>query len=107
MQWVLLAVVLVVVFCFIILKQGRRDFWKIASRHPDRMFEMFQEQSCWQVFLEKPEGGYKNKLPFGEWDGPFKLVVPKLGGKMITVYGKVPEYQEAQQEFMDSIKGKS
>jgi len=35
-----------------------------------------------------------------EWDGPFKLSVPMFGGKMITVYGKVPEYVQSQQKFM-------
>lgn len=107
MQWILLVVILIVVYYLVILKPGRLDFWKVASKHPDDVFEMFQQQDCWSVFLEKPEGGYKSELPPGEWDGPFMFVVPKLGGKRIIVYGKVPEYQKAQQEFTDNIKGTS
>ena len=89
-----------VVYYFVILKHGRLDFWKIARKYPDDVFDMFQEQDCWRVFLEKPEGGYKSELPHGDWDGPFKLAVPKLGGRVITVYGKAPDYEKVQQEFI-------
>lgn len=104
MLWVLLAVTLVVAYYFVILKPGRLDFWKVASNFPDDVFEMFQNQDCWYVFLEKPEDGYKSELPPGEWDGPFKLAVPRLGGRLITVYGKVPQYEKAQREFMNIKK---
>ena len=100
MQWVLLVVILIVIYHFVIRKSGRLDFWKLASKHADDAFEMFQLQDCWRVFLEKPEAGYKSELPPGEWDGPFIFVVPKLGGRRIMVYGKSPEYQKAQQKFM-------
>ncbi len=107
MQWVLLVVALVVVYYFVILRPGRLDFWKVARKCPGDVFEMFQRQDCWHVFFEKPQSGYKSELPPGEWDGPFMLAVPQLQGKRITVYGKLPEYQKAQQEFMDRMKGTS
>ena len=56
MQWVLLAIIVIVAYYFVILKPGRLDFWKVASRHPDEALEMFQQQGCWNVFMEKPEG---------------------------------------------------
>ena len=104
MQWVLLVVAIIVVFYFLILKPGRLDFWKIAKKRPDDVYDMFQKQDYWHIFLEKPQGGYKSELPPGEWDGPFWLVVPSLGGTRITIYGKSPEYEKAQQEFVDSTK---
>ncbi len=107
MQWIVLVVILAVAYYFVILKPGRLDFWKVAGKHPDDVFEMFQKQDRWHVFFEKPGGGYKSALPPGEWDGPFMLAIPKLGGRRITVYGKVPEYEKAQQDFMDSMKGTS
>jgi hypothetical protein len=103
MQWIVIAVILIVAYYFVILKPGRLDFWKVASNHPDDVYEMFQQQDCWLVFVEKPEGGYKNELPDGEWDGPFNLAIPKLGGRLITVYGRVPDYEAAQQQFMDKM----
>lgn len=47
------------------------------------------------------KAGYRSELPDGEWDVPFKLVVPKLGGRLNTVYGKVPDYEKAQQQFIE------
>lgn len=105
MQWIFLVVALVVIYYFVILKPGRLDFWKLASKYPDHAFDLFQQQDCWHVFLEKPESGYKSEILSGEWDGPFMLAIPKLGDKVITVYGKIPEYQKSQQEFIDSMKG--
>ena len=105
MRWVLLTTILIILYYFAILKPGRFDFWKVAGGHPDEVFEMFQQHDCWCVFVEKPQGGYKSELPDGEWDGPFKLAVPKLGGQIITVYGKVPDYKKAQQVFMNKRKG--
>lgn len=107
MQWVLLVIVAFVAYYFIFLKPGRLDFWKSAGKHPNEAFEMFQREECWHVFIDKPEGGYKSELPKGEWDGPFKMAIPMLGGKLITVFGKVPEYLEAQKEFMDKIQESS
>ena len=107
MQWVLLVIILIVAYYFVILKPGRLDFWKVASKHPDAVFEMFQQHDCWHVFVDKPEDGYKSELADGEWDGPFKLAIPSLGSRLVTVYGKVPEYEKTQQEFMDKIKGLS
>jgi len=104
MQWIILVVVLVGLYYFCILRPGRLDFWKLAAKYPDRSIEFFQEHDCWKVFVEKPSGGYEEALPLGDWDGPFRLAVPQLGGKLVTIYGKVPEYLTAQQEFIDRLK---
>lgn len=106
MQWVVIAIVLLLATYFIIFRQGRFDFWKVAGKHADDAFEMFQQQDCWHVFVEKPMGGYRGELPDGEWDGPFKLAIPKLGNRLITVFGKVPDYEDAQQQFIDKLKSK-
>jgi len=105
MQWIILIVVLVMLYYFVILRPGRLDFWKLAAKQPDRAFEFFQQRDCWKVFIDRLEGGYKDALPPGEWDGPFRLTVPQLGGKIITIYGRIPEYETAQQEFINNVKG--
>lgn len=104
MQWIILLIILAILYYFIILKPGRLDFWKLAAKHPDRAFDFFQQHDCWKVFVDKPENGCKNALPPGEWDGPFKLAIPKFGGKVITIFGKIPEYEQAQRQFLQSIK---
>lgn len=101
MQWIIIFAILAITYYFVILKPGRPDFWKVAGKHPDEAFGMFQKQDCWHVFFEKPEGGYKRTLPPGEWDGPFLLAIPELGGRVVKVYGRVPEYEKAQQDFME------
>ncbi|MFH1861985.1 MAG: hypothetical protein ABH878_04150 [bacterium] len=102
MQWIILAIALAVLYYFFILRPGRLDFWKLAAKYPDCAFDFFQQRDCWKVFLDKPESGYSNALPPGKWDGPFRLAVPQLGGKVVTIYGRIPNYEKSQQEFMNN-----
>ncbi len=98
---IIVAVALVVAYYFFILRPGRFDFWKLASKHPDLAYDLFQQSEYWHVFVDKPPGGFKASLPPGEWDGPFKLAIPQLDWKVVTIYGKVPEYEKTQQVFID------
>jgi len=99
MKWVIFGIVLVILYYFFVLKkQGNIDFWKKAGKSPDLAYQLFKEEDCWLVFEDKPLS--RNNFPPGEWDGPFRLSVPMLGGKTITVYGKVPDYVQSQQRFM-------
>jgi len=101
MEWIIGIVVLVVLYYFFVMKKhGNLDFWKLAAKSPDSAYQLFKEEDCWLVFEDKPLARSSNNFPPGEWDGPFKLSVPMLGGKVITVYGKVPEYVQSQQKFM-------
>lgn len=93
MEWLLGIVVLAVLYYFFVMKKhGNLDFWKIAAKYPDSAYHLFKAEDCWLIFEDKSLARNRNNFPPGEWDGPFKLSVPMLGGKMITVYGKVPEY---------------
>ena len=38
------------------------------------------------------------------WNGPFKLLVPSKS-RVVTIYGRSPEYQVAQEDFVRSIHG--
>lgn len=105
MEWFVGIVIFAVLFYFIIMKKhGNLDFWKIATSVPDLAYLYFKENECWFVFEDKPSSGFRNNLPQGEWDGPFKLVVPMLGGKTITIFGKVPDYIQSEHEFMEDYK---
>ncbi len=104
---IIVAVALVVAYYFFILRPGRFDFWELASKHPDLAYDLFQQSECWHVFLDKPPGGFKASLPPGEWDGPFKLAIPQLDWKVVTIYGKVSEYEKTQQAFIDDIRSRT
>jgi len=100
MLWTLAIFGLIVAWYLFMRKTGGLSFWKVASKYPYAAHEMFQEQDCWHVFTEEPEGGYRASLPPGDWAGPFKLFLPMTGNRPVTIYGKVPEYEEAQKEFV-------
>ena len=100
MYWVALVLVFIlIVYFWFFKKQGNLDFWKTAQKYADHAYDLFGSEDCWVIFSEKPEDGYHKNLPEGEWDGPFYLRVPTLG-KLITVFGKVPDYYESQKRFM-------
>jgi len=99
MVWILLGVGLVLLYYFLVLKKrGNFDFWKKAGKFPDLAYQLFKEEDCWLVFEDNPPA--RKDLPPGEWDGPFHLSIPILGGKVITVFGRAPEYLQSQQRFM-------
>lgn len=101
MEWIIAIIVLVVLYYFFVMKKlGNSDFWKQAAKSSDSAYQLFKEENCWLVFEDKPLARNSSNFPSGEWDGPFKLSVPMLGGKVITVYGKFPEYVQSQRRFM-------
>lgn len=101
MEWLLGIVVLAVLYYFFVMKKhGNLDFWKLAAKYPDSAYQLFKGEDCWLIFEDKSLARNRNNFPPGEWDGPFKLSVPTLGSKVITVYGKVPDYVQSQQKFM-------
>lgn len=87
-------------YWFFILRPGRLDFWKVAARNPDAAYDHFRSASCWKVFEGELPEGYRSSVPNSDWVGPFKLWVPKLGGRPIVVFGKHPEFEQSQNEFL-------
>jgi len=104
MKWIIIIVVLIILFCFRLIRRGNLDFWKVVAKHPDDAYDFFRQRDCCKVFLDKPVGGYKSALPSGDWDGPFRLAVPKLEGKIVTIFCRRSDYQKAQQEFLQHIQ---
>lgn len=68
-------------------------FWRAASKYPEAAYQWFTAESCWQIV---------NTRPSAEWCGPFKLYVPSIG-KMIHVYGRVPDYEQSQHSFLVQV----
>lgn len=100
----ILTIVALIAACYLFMrKQGGLSFWKVASKYPYATLDMFEKQDCWHMFNEEPEGGYRASLPPGEWAGPFKLFLPMAGNRPVIIFGKVPEYEEAQKEFVKQM----
>lgn len=104
MAWILIPLALIVAWYLFTRKHGGLDFWKVVSKYPYAAYAMFQEQDCWRVFTEKPEGGYQASLPPGEWVGPFKLLLPMSGSTPVIIFGRVPDYEASQKDFVAMMK---
>jgi len=55
-------------------------------------------EDCWVVIDPQSEWAEKPKLQ--DFNGPFWLLVPKLGGRMVTIYGRFDEIEESQKRFV-------
>ena len=105
MEWIVFIVIAgYLYYRFVIVKSGNIKFWKVANSYPEEAYAFFQGNNCFVVFDGEPPGGYRANLPEGEWDGPFKLPVPSKG-IVVTIYGRAPEYQNAQENFIMSLHG--
>ena len=90
-------------YWFLILRPGRIDFWKVAANHPDPAYEHFRADPTWVVLEEPLPRNYRDQFPASEWSGPFTLMVPKLGGKMIRVFGREASMDQSQDEFLRKV----
>ena len=103
MKWLIIIVVAgILYYRFVLVKGGNLKFWKFAKAHPEEAYSYFVGNDAFVVFDSKPLEGYKANLRSGEWDGPFKLHVPSIN-RLVTIYGRPPEYQTAQEDFMRSL----
>ena len=97
---IIVVVILVFLYWYFILRPGRLDFWKIANKYPDEAYDLFTSEDCWKVFVESLSDDYQSIVPKEDWSGPFRLRVPKLGNRMIYIFGKYPNFEKSQNEFM-------
>jgi len=105
MKWLVIALVVgFLYYYFVLSKGGNIRFWRTVNSNPEEALQFFQGSSAFCVFELEPPGGFRNSLPPGDWDGPFRIVVPALG-KTITVFGRVPEYIAEQDRFIRSVHG--
>lgn len=83
---------------------GNLEFWRLAASYPEDSMAMFTDQDCWQVFHEEPPGGYRSALPPGNWAGPFLLPLGMESSVRVVVFGRAPDYEEAQRAFVRGFK---
>jgi hypothetical protein len=73
------------------------DFWQLAARYPDNAYDWFTTHEGWIVV--DPESGPIPSLSASDYEGPFILWVPKLGGRRVVVYGMKSRIRESQEAF--------
>ena len=81
------------------LRSGNPSFWRLAAKYPDQAYDLLVASSSWHAFVGDLPPEYRQKVPSSSWDGPFKMVVPKLGGQTVYLFGRVPEYEKSQKEI--------
>lgn len=105
MEWLIFtAIVGFLYYRFVLVKGGNLKFWGVVKDHPEEAYLFFKRNRCFMVFDSEPPGGYRAHLPTGDWDGPFKFLVPSQN-MVVTIYGRLPEYQTAQDDFIKNIQG--
>lgn len=79
------------------------QFWKLTARFPDDAYDWFVSES--QSWLVADETNQEADRPSREnYVGPFRLAVPKLGGKVVTVYGRRDSIEDSQRRFAEMMR---
>ena len=100
-----IAIFLAVIFIWrsVFVKDGNFRFWQLAAVQPEAACEWMEGRSDWTVLRpDNPEiEQLKNDANFV---GPFILVVPSLGGKVV-IFAEDSSLEESQSEFIESFGG--
>jgi len=96
-------IIIIILYWFLILKPRRLNFWKIVHKFPDDAYDLFISNRCWKVFQDALPLDYLSIVPEKDWIGPYRLQVPKLGNKLIYVFGKYPDCEPSQKEFVTKL----
>ena len=100
-----IAIFLAVVFIWrlIFIKHGNIGFWQLAANLPDEAFEWMESRSDW-IVLRSDDPEVEQCKNDTDLIGPFKLVVPSLGDKVV-IFAKNISIYESQSEFIKSFGG--
>ena len=98
-----IAIFLGVIFIWrsIFVKKGNIRFWQLAAIQPDAAFEWMDNRSGWTIlYPDDPKVKELKKDP--DLAGPFILIVPKLGGKVV-IFANINLIDES--EFIELFGG--
>jgi len=105
MKWIIGLLIGAALYWYWTLRSKNLDFWKLAAKYPDSAYDYFISQDCWKVFDNGLPDNYKDIVPHKEWTGPFRLWIPKLGNRMITIFCKYNYMEDSQREFISKYRG--
>lgn len=101
-SWIFVIPVLILVYLLRLSKKEYAPFWILAAKIPDEAYDWFSNESCWVIY--DPKGGYDFKPDKKDYVGPFKLSIPSLEGRIISVYGQVNNIEDSQKRFTEKYK---
>jgi len=104
MEWIISLFIGAALYWYWILRPKSLNFWRLVGKHPDVAYDYFISKDCWKVFENDLPHNYKDLVPSNEWTGPFRLWVPKLGNRMIIVFGKRNNIHYSQNEFTSKVR---
>jgi hypothetical protein len=105
MKTIIFAIVIAAfLYWYLISRPGKLHFWRAASKYPDAAYDFFLSKKCFKVFEGHLPKNYKDNLPSENWVGPFRLYVPKIGNRIVYVFGKVGEYEQSQDDFLQLLQ---
>jgi hypothetical protein len=73
-------------------------FWRLVTEKPDEAYEWFKSEGCWIV---QDAGGKAVVDDQESYVGPFRVIVPKLGDRMVRLYCTVEEIEASQRRFLE------
>ncbi|MDP6426338.1 MAG: hypothetical protein QF443_05055 [Dehalococcoidia bacterium] len=99
MEWLIGAVVFFIIYYKFLVKRGSLEFWKLiqaTEQNRNSAYHLFTSSSAWHV--SDNNSSVKAPADIKNWMGPFRFRAPD--GRLLTMYGKVGEYEKTIEEFM-------
>lgn len=87
-----------------LISHGNITFWAKVRDYPDSAYDWFKGNDHWVVVDDAMPKNADGMFSKKEWVGPFRLYVPKLGGKIVKIYAKANTYEETQQKFLQLVQ---
>jgi len=102
-------VLLVAGFFFLLIHhvgKSTLEFTKLISKYPNEAYDWFKQESyCWKIYEGNLPVNYKDEIPSKQMK-PLRLIVPKLGNRIVYIFGRFPECRESEKRFMEDLKSK-
>lgn len=99
MKWLIIIVIAgFLYYRFVLVKGGNLKFWKFAKAHPDEVYSFFTGNDDFVVFDSKPRAVIARICPRAIGMAHSDYMSPR--NKFVTIFGRSPEYQIAQEDFM-------
>lgn len=82
------------------------EFTKLISKYPNEAYDWFKQDSdCWKIYEGELPINYKNEIPSKRMK-PLRLIVPKIGNRIVYYFGKFPECRESEKRFIENLNSK-
>lgn len=79
-----------------------QSFWLLAAQHPDDAYNWFRSSAAWRVFEHSLPPDHADEVPPSEWEGPFHLAVPEIGGR-VFIFGRRGEYEATRGKLIAEL----